>query len=304
MSAQKTKNTTWTLASLAIDDAYTDFYTSRKAMQCSQKTLEFYYNTAGRFVDWLKEHNTNSPAELTSRQVREYIAGLSVHHYTDWTLNGHARGIKTLVRFWYEEKYIPEEIKFAMPKVANKRLPVLSANQVITLLTYCENRDKAIILLMVDTGLRRAEVCDLNWGDVDINSGVIRIRNGKGGKSRTVVIGAQSRRAILAYHRELKPTDGKEPLFQSRFNIRFTGEGLRTLFSRLSKRSKIQFSAHALRRTFAILSLRSGMDVLHLQALLGHASLEMVQHYVQMVDDDLIQSHRDHSPVDNLKKLK
>jgi hypothetical protein len=45
------------------------------------------------------------------------------------------------------------------------------------------------------------------------------------------------------------------------------------------------------------------MDVLHLKALLGHASLKMVQHYAQMIDDDLLQAHRAHSPIDNLGQL-
>lgn len=43
------------------------------------------------------------------------------------------------------------------------------------------------------------------------------------------------------------------------------------------------------------------MDVLHLQAMLGHASTEMVAHYAQMVDEDLLQAHKKFSPVDNLK---
>jgi hypothetical protein len=47
----------------------------------------------------------------------------------------------------------------------------------------------------------------------------------------------------------------------------------------------------------------AGMDVLHLQAMLGHASLDMVQHYAQMVDDDLLHSHQAHSPIDNLARL-
>jgi hypothetical protein len=59
-----------------------------------------------------------------------------------------------------------------------------------------------------------------------------------------------------------------------------------------------------MRRTFAILSLRAGMDALHLQALGGWASLEMVKHYAQLVDGDLLQSHKAHSPIDNLAGLR
>lgn len=55
-----------------------------------------------------------------------------------------------------------------------------------------------------------------------------------------------------------------------------------------------------MRRTFAILSLRAGMNPLHLQTLGGWEDLEMVQHYAQMVDEDILQEHKAHSPVDNL----
>lgn len=77
------------------------------------------------------------------------------------------------------------------------------------------------------------------------------------------------------------------------------------VFRRLFKRTRIHVTPHALRRTFVILSLRAEMDVLHLQAMLGHASLDMVQHYAhQMVDDDLLQAHKAHSPIDNLSRLR
>jgi integrase/recombinase XerD len=72
------------------------------------------------------------------------------------------------------------------------------------------------------------------------------------------------------------------------------------MLRRLSIRTGIHVTAHALRRTFVILSLRNGMDVLHLQALGGWSSLEMVQHYAQMVEEDLLQAHKNHSPIDNL----
>ena len=139
----------------------------------------------------------------------------------------------------------------------------------------------------------------LAWGDVDMQNGLVSVRQGKGQKDRSAVIGATTRRALLAYRRALQESGG--PMFQTKAGTRFTGSGLLTIFRRLTKRTGIHVTPHALRRTFVILSLRNGMDVLHLQAMLGHASLDMVYHYAQMVDDDLIQAHRQYSPVDNLK---
>src|SRR5271157_3382869 len=102
----------------------------------------------------------------------------------------------------------------------------------------------------------------------------------------------------------LPNVEDNAPLFQTRGGTRFTGRGLMLVFRRLFKRTRIHVTPHALRRTFVILSLRAEMDVLHLQAMLGHSSLEMVQHYAQMVDDDLLQAHKAHSPMDNLSRLR
>ena len=67
---------------------------------------------------------------------------------------------------------------------------------------------------------------------------------------------------------------------------------------RISERAGIKVTPHALRRTFATLSRRSGMDLLELQALMGHASLEMTKRYIEMLEDDLIEAHRKHGPID------
>jgi len=134
-------------------------------------------------------------------------------------------------------------------------------------------------------------------------NGLVTVRRGKGGKARSAVVGASTRRALLAYRRTLADVSDNAPLFQARGGTRFTGSGLRLVYRRLSEQTGICVSPHAMRRTFVILSLRADMDVLHLQALLGHASLAMTMHYAQMVDDDLLQAHKAHSPIDNLPNL-
>jgi len=269
-------------------------------MQCSRATLEFYKYTAGAFVFWLEAQGLTSPDEVSARHVRQHLAGLTG---ADTTIHDHARAIRTLLRFWHAEGYAPALIIFAMPKVAKKRLLCLTSEELRRVIEACTTpRDRALILFMADTGLRRAEVAALNWGDIDFASGLVRVRLGKGRKDRSAVVGATARRALLAYRRQVaNPAEGRA-LFQARGGTRLTGTGLLLIFRRLSKRAGIHVTPHALRRTFVILALRGGMGTLHLQALLGHASLDMVQHYARMVDDDLLQAHRAHSPIDRLVK--
>jgi site-specific recombinase XerD len=289
----------WTLASVALTDAYTDFILSRQAMNCTPATLEFYRHTAGVFLAWCENQGVTGPEQVTARLIRGYLAGLLARNLADTTLHAHARAIRTLVRFWQAENYIPELIHFEMPKLEKKRLPVLTAEELTRILKVCDVRSKAIILFMVDSGLRRTETVRLNWGDVDMQTGLVRVKQGKGKKDRSAVIGATTRRALLAYRRTL--TDREGALFQTRDGRRFVSDGFIQIFNRLEKRTGIHITPHVLRRTFTILSLRAGMDPLHLQALGGWASLTMVSHYAQMVDEDLLQAHKAHSPVDSLR---
>jgi hypothetical protein len=60
----------WTLASLALTDAYTGFILSRQAMNCTPATLEFYRHTAGAFLSWVESQGASDPQEVTARYVR------------------------------------------------------------------------------------------------------------------------------------------------------------------------------------------------------------------------------------------
>lgn len=154
---------------------------------------------------------------------------------------------------------------------------------------------------MVDCGLRRSEVCSLGWGDIDLSNGVVKVENGKGRKGRTVVIGINTRRALLAYRRTVIHTDDT-PLFQTYDGLRLKPLGLRSVFNRLSKRTELHITPHALRRTFATLSVKAGMNLLHLQAMLGHSSLDMTRRYVQLLDEDLVEAHKQYGPIDTFLK--
>jgi site-specific recombinase XerD len=298
------QDTKWRLASIALADAYTDFILSKQAMNCSPGTLVFYKYSAGKFVLWLDANGVTAPDQIGARHVREDLSLLAGQGKADTSLHGAARAIRTLLRFWFAEKYMSELVKFAMPKIAQKRLPVQTAEQLGIVLVACKKpRDKALVLFMADSRLRRQEVIQLTWGDLDMTSGLVVVKRGKGGKARSAVIGITTRRALLGYRRTISNPSSNSPLFPSRNGLPFTGSGLLIIFVRLSQLTGIHVTPHALRRTFVILSLRAGMDVLHLQAMLGHASLGMVQHYAQMIDEDLLQSHKAHSPVDNLARL-
>jgi integrase len=184
-----------------------------------------------------------------------------------------------------------------MPKIVETRQPVYSIQEIQKILLACKNkRDRAFVMLMVDSGVRLKEVLALNWEDINIKNGLVRINNGKGRKFRTVVVGIETRRALVKYRAEINSSDSK-PVFQTIHGTRFTESGLRSWMNRLSKNAGVHITPHALRRSFATISVKAGMDLFRLQALMGHSSLEMTKEYVRNLDEDLIEAHQKHSPI-------
>ncbi|HPL69826.1 MAG TPA: tyrosine-type recombinase/integrase [Brevefilum sp.] len=248
----------------------------------------------------MEEHDINSLDQINSQHIRAFLGEMAARGCKDSYIHTYARAFKTFVRFLEQEGYISLSIKITLPKVVPSPLTVYDIDQIKQILLCCaDNRDRAFINLMVDSGLRNAEARALNWADVDLASGIITVRCGKGRKHRMVMVGIKTRRVLLKYRTEINPADS-DPLFQTNAGGRFTGSGLHSWMRRLSKRARIHITPHALRRTFATLSLRAGMNVFQLQGLLGHASLEMTRHYVTLIDKDLIDAHQKHGPVDHL----
>jgi site-specific recombinase XerD len=276
--------------------ALEDFYLSRRALRLSPATLEHYRYTAGEFVTWLESQGVSSLSDVRALHVRAWLAAVSERGVKDTTLHAKARGVKTLLRFWHSEGYIPQAIVFAMPKLEKKRLPFLGAEKFRAVFKACSTpRDRALLLVFADSGVRRAEAVALNWEDVDFATGSLLVRRGKGGKARMSAIGARSRRAILGYRRTLPaPPQPSAPLWQTRDGMRLTQRGVQALFARLSKRAGLKATPHALRHTFALMSLRQGMDLITISRLMGHATTGMTSHYLMLEDSDLLRSHQAH----------
>src|SRR5258706_1645122 len=107
MFSQAVTTQKWYLASLALNDAYTDFILSRQAMQCAPATMEFYRYTTSVFLAWVESQSVTTPEQVDARLVRYYLSELASRGKSDATLNANARAIRTLLRSWYADKYIP-----------------------------------------------------------------------------------------------------------------------------------------------------------------------------------------------------
>jgi len=279
----------------SLQEALEDFYLSRRGTRCTPSTLQHYRYSAGIFVTWLQARGVTDPKDVRASHVYEWLAQ-DADRLKDTALHARARGVKTFLRFLhFDRKVMPELVRFKMPRLEKRRLPCLEPDQVRELLRISNARQKAIIHLLSDSGVRAAELCNLNWGDLNPQTGQLFVRRGKGRKDRMTAVCPMTIRVLLAYRRTLKqPPTPDSPMIRGRGSQRLTPDWLSHLMRRLGMSVGIHVTPHMLRRTFALMSLRSGMDLRSLQGLMGHSTIEMTAHYAQLLDADLLSAHAAH----------
>jgi integrase/recombinase XerD len=160
------------------------------------------------------------------------------------------------------------------------------------------NRDKSILLTLLDSGLRISELCALTIADYDAPRGRLHVRHGKGDKERYVVIGNRARKSIWSYLAGRTNASPAEPLFAARGGRPLRRDNLRHMLARLGEEAQVaNVYPHRFRHTFAITFLRNGGNPLLLQELLGHEQLATVLVYVKLAEQDVDGASR-FSPAD------
>jgi integrase/recombinase XerC len=146
-------------------------------------------------------------------------------------------------------------------------------------------RDRAMAETLYSSGLRISELVALNWGDLDLEMGLLRVRHGKGNKERIVPIGEPAIEALNAWRRNM-PVDSSSggPIFTSLRGRRITTRSVELIVARLLARSGVanRITPHGLRHSFATHLLDHGADLRSIQEMLGHASLTTTQRYTHV----------------------
>ena len=200
--------------------------------------------------------------------------------------------------------------KMRSPKLDQELLDPIPKEDIQALIATCEKderglRDKAILLVLLDTGLRAGELISLTIGDVIPTDGSISIHKTKSRKGRFVFLGRKSRRALAAYLRTRDDNEPTAPLVvayqRNEEQTRLSYDGLRNILKRRAKKAQIDApTLHGFRRSFAISMLRSGADIISLSRMMGHGSLPILTRYLKQLKDDLSDVHAQHSPTDRL----
>jgi site-specific recombinase XerD len=310
------------MASIKLSEAIDGFLLSLQARGLSQNTVDDYARTLNLLLAYLPKNPLVSTIERTDVEgfLAFHKARLSVK-----SLKNYHIGLSSFWTWAQNEKlckaHIPQGIQMAQPEV--RSIEPLSREEVRLLLAAVRRsrsyqaagivsgmvdfalplveRNTAIILLLLDTGMRASELCGANIYHADLRACHITVM-GKGRKERRLPFSARTGRALWRYLSTRENRTPEEPLFLSRGGYRLSRDELAHTLTSAGKRVHVTGShPHRFRHTFAINYLRNGGDVFTLQKMLGHSTMGMCRRYLAIAQVDLEQAHRRASPVDNWK---
>ena len=240
-------------------------------MGVSIRTLEFYEDRLGQFTDSQPTYWKASP-----QQVEKHLNAIPPNKNGLSTRHASYRTIKTFFRWLSAVHGLPNPIvNIAAPTLTKLILPTLTREQVEYLIqTAGSVRDKAIIALFVESGLRVSELVNIKATDIDWDAHTIRVM-GKGRKEALAPFGGLSAQYLKEWLAENQP-DG------SIWGLNMWG--IETMLKRLQKKTGIKCNPHTFRRTFAVLLRKAGIDSMTIRDLGRWESVQMVERYTRSFD--------------------
>jgi integrase/recombinase XerD len=232
------------------------------------------------------KYSHHSPDKITIEQLKSYLhyctkeRGLSVS-----TINQTINAFRILFQDVLGISW--ETIKIKRPR-KNKHLPIiLSKEEVSKMIELTVNlKHKAIIAILYSSGVRREELLNLQLSDIDSNRMLIRIRNGKGNKTRETLLAQNALEMLRAYFRLYHPS---VYLFESyRPGIPYSTTSVSKIVDRAAQRAGVTkpVCIHSFRHAFATHLLEQGANLKVIQRLLGHTSMRTTSVYLHLAKTD------------------
>ena len=259
----------------------------------SRYTVTGYRDTLRSFV---KFTGASLLSDITLSSVETWIStGTCQHGWSPVTSRGRIKYMVVFVKWLVRARKLESNplADISMPRIPRKIPRRLSREQTEELLRFVRNyrfsskfegaRAYAILAMFIYTGVRKRELRELELRDVDLDHGIVSVRQGKGAKDRVIAVPPQLAPVLGAYlqHRR-HPRYAVLPYFfvGTKAQGKVGNKVLSRLVTKVRDASGIYFAPHMLRHTYATLMLEGGCDLFSLSKLLGHADIKTTTVYL------------------------
>lgn len=262
----------------------------------SARTVQYYDETLRMFEDYAAAHGIYEIADFSQDNFLDYLQTLRNRGVKNTTVNTYTRGLRAFAHWCVDNDYLAKSFCDGVKQLRDDSSQVypLTSKQVQDIdgyfgllpfdmpecnnMTYLQERNYIMFHLMLDCGLRRQEVINLNIEDVQSNC--IVINNSKYNKSRIVPVSAELLKYIRTYISYENRRDG--PVLLNNDGSRISADSIRKVFYNISKNLHISAHPHLLRHTFATSYIAGGGNLEFLRVILGHATYNITQRYLHL----------------------
>lgn len=288
----------------------------RLGKRLDAKTVKAYRCDLEQFFGWLALRSDSCAwHEVAKADVAAYIAHLN-SMFAPASAKRKVASLRAFYAFCEAEELIAVtpfhgmKVSIREPKRLPRTIPVGDLGRMFAAIAVESNasayerfrraRDRAIVEVLIATGVRVSELCNLDDADFDEGAKTLLIF-GKGAKERIIQVEDAHTLAALARYRELRDAwraERDDALFVNRFGCRMTEQSVRAMVAALAERSQASthVTPHMFRHTFATLLLEEDVDIRYIQRLLGHSSIKTTEIYTHVTSTKLRAILKDHNP--------
>lgn len=279
---------------MIISTAIENYLVYYRASGHSQSSINTITNSLGKLLSYSREQNWGSLDDLNPTRMDEWVTWMMDSGSSPASIRLRVSVVKTFLRWCVERGYVADVTSIPVPKMHRKQLQDLLSNHDLDVLlaflkdglkTRNADRDRAIVLTFLATGLRLHELVALKIEDVDCDRGTATI-TGKGSKTRTVCWLPSG-----ACGKALRKVIGKRkygPVFVKTNGDPLTQDGVQVIMKRIGAMIDIKIDPHMLRRTWCSQSVASGMPAHVVMNLGGWSDLSVVSRYLHLATDQQI----------------
>lgn len=278
----------------------------------SPETVRAYRNDLNQFAEYLTRLKI-SIEKVTPLILRRYLAylhlkGMTQGRYGESTMARKVASLRAFLNYLAEREVLPSsyEVFLPFPKLKRKLPEVLSSAELEDLISLIKPdkpaifRDKALVEILLGTGLRVSELVSLNLDSINFNRHELKVK-GKGGKERVVPLNYEAEEALKAYLSKGRPFIYREPteaLFLNSRGGQLTAAGIRKILKRYAGKlyGKSRLHPHLFRHTLASGLVEGGADLRVVQEVLGHSSLSTTQVYLKLETKRLKKVYKNSHP--------
>lgn len=274
---------------MTVQEAFAKFIRSRQLKGLSENTLESYYLHTVRFIGLI---GTGEEMEnITQDSINSFIESLYGLPLSVASIGSYIRDTRIFLR-WYEKSHAVQykAAEIPIPRSGKKLVKLYTPEEIAlifqtvkTCSPWLDARNRAMIALMLDSGIRQGEVCTLERKNVFFESARMKV-HGKGNKERFVPLGRVSMQMLQKYL-EMCPYESQR-VFVSYHGDNLSCNAVKSMTGDLQKLLPFEFSSHKLRHNFATNYLVNQydacghMDVYQLMSIMGHEDTLTTQRYL------------------------